>query len=137
MRCRLEKEISIWFSHDAWIGRWIRRAPWGGSRARDFRTAPLDQRARELAELGQKRAGKFGRWSFQDMYAIFPNLEERQHNAAGVLSGGEQQMLAMCRTLMGDPSLVIIDEPTEGLAPMLVAQVGRLPRTSPEGAGES
>ncbi len=81
---------------------------------------------RQNLELGQKRAGKFGRWSFQDMYAMFPNLEERQHNAAGVLSGGEQQMLAMCRTLMGDPSLVIIDEPTEGLAPMLVAQVGRL-----------
>jgi branched-chain amino acid transport system ATP-binding protein len=81
---------------------------------------------RQNLELGQKRAGKFGRWTFQDMYAMFPNLEERQHNAAGVLSGGEQQMLAMCRTLMGDPSLVIIDEPTEGLAPMLVAQVGRL-----------
>ena len=81
---------------------------------------------RQNLELGLKRAGKFGRWSFQDMFAMFPNLEERQHNAAGVLSGGEQQMLAMCRTLMGDPALVIIDEPTEGLAPMLVAQVGRL-----------
>jgi len=81
---------------------------------------------RQNLELGLKRAAKFGRWSFQDMYAMFPNLEERQHNVAGVLSGGEQQMLAMCRTLMGDPALVIIDEPTEGLAPMLVAQVGRL-----------
>jgi len=81
---------------------------------------------RQNLELGLKRAGKFGRWSFDDMYRLFPNLEERQGNAAGVLSGGEQQMLTMCRTLMGDPELVIIDEPTEGLAPKLVEQVGNL-----------
>jgi branched-chain amino acid transport system ATP-binding protein len=81
---------------------------------------------RQNLELGMKRAGKFGRWSFEDMYKLFPNLEERQANAAGVLSGGEQQMLTMCRTLMGDPELVIIDEPTEGLAPKLVDQVARL-----------
>jgi len=77
-------------------------------------------------ELGLKRAGRFGRWNFDDTYALFPNLAERQANSAGVLSGGEQQMLTMCRTLMGDPELVIIDEPTEGLAPMLVEQVARL-----------
>jgi branched-chain amino acid transport system ATP-binding protein len=77
-------------------------------------------------ELGLKRAGKFGRWSFDDMFRLFPNLGERQANLAGVLSGGEQQMLTMCRTLMGDPDLVIIDEPTEGLAPKLVEQVARL-----------
>jgi branched-chain amino acid transport system ATP-binding protein len=53
-------------------------------------------------------------------------LRERQNNSAGVLSGGEQQMLTMCRTLMGDPELILIDEPTEGLAPMLVAQVATL-----------
>ena len=76
-------------------------------------------------ELGQKRAGRFGRWSFDDMFALFPLLRERQDNLAGILSGGEQQMLTMGRTLMGDPELVIIDEPTEGLAPMLVTQVGR------------
>jgi len=80
---------------------------------------------RQNLELGLKRAGRFGRWSFDDMFALFPHLRERQHAAAGVLSGGEQQMLTMSRTLMGDPELVIIDEPTEGLAPMLVAQVGR------------
>jgi len=80
---------------------------------------------RQNLELGQKRAGRFGRWSFDDMFALFPLLRERQDNLAGVLSGGEQQMLTMGRTLMGDPELVIIDEPTEGLAPMLVAQVGR------------
>lgn len=81
---------------------------------------------RQNLELGLKRAGRFGRWGFDDMFELFPLLRERQHNVAGVLSGGEQQMLTMGRTLMGDPELVIIDEPTEGLAPMLVAQVGRL-----------
>ena len=81
---------------------------------------------RQNLELGLKRAGKFGRWTFDDMFRLFPNLGERQANQAGVLSGGEQQMLTMCRTLMGDPDLVIIDEPTEGLAPKLVEQVGRL-----------
>jgi len=80
---------------------------------------------RQNLELGLKQAGRFGRWSFDDMFELFPLLRERQHNIAGVLSGGEQQMLTMGRTLMGDPELVIIDEPTEGLAPMLVAQVGR------------
>ena len=77
-------------------------------------------------ELGLKRAGRFGRWTFDDTYALFPNLAQRRANSAGVLSGGEQQMLTMCRTLMGDPELVIIDEPTEGLAPKLVEQVARL-----------
>ena len=60
------------------------------------------------------------------MFRLFPNLAARQNNAAGVLSGGEQQMLTMCRTLMGDPDLILIDEPTEGLAPLLVEQVGVL-----------
>jgi branched-chain amino acid transport system ATP-binding protein len=77
-------------------------------------------------ELGMKRSGSFGRWNFEDVYRMFPNLDARRHNPAGVLSGGEQQMLTMCRTLMGDPDLVIIDEPTEGLAPKLVEQVGDL-----------
>ena len=77
-------------------------------------------------ELGLKRAGKFGRWTFKDVYRLFPNLDQRQDVPAGVLSGGEQQMLTMCRTLMGDPDLVLIDEPTEGLAPKLVEQVGEL-----------
>jgi len=76
--------------------------------------------------LGLKRAGKFGRWNFEDVFRLFPNLSERRNNPAGVLSGGEQQMLTMCRTLMGDPDLILIDEPTEGLAPRLVEQVGHL-----------
>jgi branched-chain amino acid transport system ATP-binding protein len=76
-------------------------------------------------QLGQKRNGQNGRWSFDDMYAMFPRLKEREHTEAGVLSGGEQQMLTLCRTLMGDPDLIIIDEPTEGLAPKIVELVGQ------------
>jgi branched-chain amino acid transport system ATP-binding protein len=64
-----------------------------------------------------------GRWSMDDMYKMFPRLKERQHTAAGVLSGGEQQMLTLCRTLMGDPDVIMIDEPTEGLAPKIVELV--------------
>ena len=75
-------------------------------------------------QLGQKGSGKDSRWSFDDMYAMFPRLKEREHTEAGVLSGGEQQMLTLCRTLMGDPDLIIIDEPTEGLAPKIVELVG-------------
>ncbi|MEY2801833.1 MAG: putative type branched chain amino acid transport system, ATP-binding component [Pseudomonadota bacterium] len=75
--------------------------------------------------LGQKRANATGRWSFDDMYRLFPRLKERQHTEAGVLSGGEQQMLTLCRTLMGDPDLIIIDEPTEGLAPKIVELVAQ------------
>ena len=74
--------------------------------------------------LGRKGSGKGARWSFNDMYDMFPRLKEREHTEAGVLSGGEQQMLTLCRTLMGDPDLIIIDEPTEGLAPKIVELVG-------------
>ena len=80
----------------------------------------------ENLQLGEKRTragGKKPRWSFADMYAIFPRLKEREHTEAGVLSGGEQQMLTLCRTLMGDPDLIMIDEPTEGLAPKIVELV--------------
>ena len=75
--------------------------------------------------LGQKGGAKKGRWSFDDMYGMFPRLKERQHTEAGVLSGGEQQMLTLCRTLMGDPELIMIDEPTEGLAPKIVELVAQ------------
>jgi branched-chain amino acid transport system ATP-binding protein len=73
--------------------------------------------------LGQKRGLKGPRWAFDDMYQMFPRLKERENTEAGVLSGGEQQMLTLCRTLMGDPDLIIIDEPTEGLAPKIVELV--------------
>ncbi|MFG6440864.1 ABC transporter ATP-binding protein [Roseateles sp. LKC17W] len=73
--------------------------------------------------LGEKGKQAKPRWSFDDMYRMFPRLKERQHTEAGVLSGGEQQMLTLCRTLMGDPDLIMIDEPTEGLAPKIVELV--------------
>jgi branched-chain amino acid transport system ATP-binding protein len=73
--------------------------------------------------LGEKK-GKKSRWKIEDMYKMFPRLKERQHTPAGVMSGGEQQMLTLCRTLMGDPDLIMIDEPTEGLAPKIVDLVG-------------
>ena len=73
--------------------------------------------------LGMKGRQPSGRWGFDDMYQLFPRLKERQHTEAGVLSGGEQQMLTLCRTLMGDPDLIMIDEPTEGLAPKIVELV--------------
>jgi branched-chain amino acid transport system ATP-binding protein len=76
--------------------------------------------------LGMKASKRTGRWSVNDMYELFPRLKERSEAPAGVMSGGEQQMLTLCRTLMGDPDLVMIDEPTEGLAPKIVEQVARL-----------
>ena len=76
--------------------------------------------------LGIKQMGKKGRWSIDDMFEAFPNLGQRADVLDSVISGGEQQMLTMCRTLMGDPDLIMIDEPTEGLAPKLVEQVSQL-----------
>jgi len=76
--------------------------------------------------LGMKNARRPGRWSIDDMLRLFPVLGERADQPGAVLSGGEQQMLTMCRTLVGDPHLIMIDEPTEGLAPMLVRQVANL-----------
>jgi branched-chain amino acid transport system ATP-binding protein len=73
--------------------------------------------------LGAKNGAKSEHWTFDDMYSMFPRLKERQHTEAGYLSGGEQQMLTLCRTLMGNPDLIMIDEPTEGLAPKIVEQV--------------
>jgi branched-chain amino acid transport system ATP-binding protein len=76
--------------------------------------------------LGQKKANREGRWKLEDMLDMFPSLRVREGSEAGVLSGGEKQMLTVCRTLMGDPELVMIDEPTEGLAPLIVKKVGEL-----------
>ena len=81
---------------------------------------------RENLVLGMKSTNPSKRWSMEDMFELFPRLRERAETPGGVLSGGEQQMLTMCRTLMGDPDLVMIDEPTEGLAPKMVELVGEL-----------
>jgi branched-chain amino acid transport system ATP-binding protein len=81
---------------------------------------------RENLLLGMKSTKPGGRWSMQDMFELFPRLQERADTPGGVLSGGEQQMLTICRTLMGDPDLMMIDEPTEGLAPRMVELVADL-----------
>ena len=73
--------------------------------------------------LGQKRSGKPSQWGFEDMYNMFPRLRERQHTEAGVLSGGEQQMLAMGRALMSRPKVLLLDEPSMGLSPLMVDKV--------------
>lgn len=85
-----------------------------------------DLTTRQNLQMGEKKAGKHGRWSIDDLFEIFPLLRERADFPGGVLSGGEQQLLTICRTLMGDPDLVMIDEPTEGLAPKLVEQIATL-----------
>jgi branched-chain amino acid transport system ATP-binding protein len=81
---------------------------------------------RENLILGMKQSRPSGRWTFDDMFELFPVLGERAGVLGGVLSGGEQQMLTICRTLMGDPDLIMIDEPTEGLAPKMVELVAGL-----------
>jgi branched-chain amino acid transport system ATP-binding protein len=81
---------------------------------------------RENLRLGMKSAAAKGRWSMDDIFALFPLLRERADVPGGVLSGGEQQLLTICRTLMGDPDLIMVDEPTEGLSPSLVTLVRNL-----------
>ena len=81
---------------------------------------------RQNLQLGMKSTKANGRWSIEEIFNMFPNLADRTEIDGGVLSGGEQQMLCMCRTLMGDPDMIMIDEPTEGLAPKIVEQVANL-----------
>jgi len=89
---------------------------------------------RENLLLGMKSARHQGRWPLDDLLALFPLLRDRIDAPGGVLSGGEQQMLAICRTLMGDPDLIMVDEPTEGLSPQMVALVrGLLERIAGRG----
>lgn len=78
--------------------------------------------------LGLKPGQKdgVGRWSMENMFELFSNLRDRADVEASVLSGGEQQMLTMCRTLMGDPEFIMIDEPTEGLSPQMTQRVADL-----------
>ena len=81
---------------------------------------------RQNLTLGMKTSKPQGRWNVEEMFGMFPNLAARAEVPGGALSGGEQQMLCMCRTLMGDPDMIMIDEPTEGLAPKVVGQLANL-----------
>ena len=78
-----------------------------------------------LVVAEQARAGDRQPWTLKRVFDVFPHLRERQHQLAGSLSGGEQQMLAIGRALMGNPRVLLMDEPSEGLAPLIVAEVGR------------
>jgi len=78
-----------------------------------------------LAVARQSRNGGAKSWTLERVCDLFPRLQERLHQAAGFLSGGEQQMLAIGRALMGNPRVLLMDEPSEGLAPLIVAEVGR------------
>ena len=77
-------------------------------------------------QLGLKSRKAQGRWTIEDVFKMFPKLGERSNVQGGLISGGEKQMLTICRTLMGNPDFIMIDEPTEGLAPKLIDQVGKL-----------
>jgi len=83
---------------------------------------------RQNLELGTKSGQDMSksRWSIDDMFNLFENLKNRADVEASFLSGGEQQMLTMCRTLMGDPEVIMIDEPTEGLSPQMTTRVADL-----------
>ena len=82
----------------------------------------------ENLELGKKTIAAQNPWDVEELFDLFPNLKNRKDVAGGALSGGEQQMLTISRSLMGNPKLIMIDEPTEGLSPQMVEKVEQLIR---------
>ncbi|UIJ70716.1 ABC transporter ATP-binding protein [Aurantimonas sp. HBX-1] len=101
-------------------------APWRAARlglgyVPEERRIFKDLTVAENLEVGRKdAAGGAEAWSVERLYALFPNLAERRSQKGGRLSGGEQQMLTLARTLMGNPSMLLLDEPSEGIAPVIV-----------------
>ena len=90
---------------------------------RSARSSPTSRSTRTCASACSRRVAGVPRWTVDQMFAFFPQLKERRTTAAGMLSGGEQQMLTICRSLLGNPRVILIDEPTEGLAPKIVEVV--------------
>ena len=119
-------EGSVKFKGQEIVGKKPHQIAWLGlGYVPEDRAVFPDLTVRQNLLLGVKDTKAAARFRLEDMFALFPRLEERAEVLGGVLSGGEQQMLTLCRTLMGNPDLVMIDEPTEGLAPQTVEQVAR------------
>jgi branched-chain amino acid transport system ATP-binding protein len=126
---QVEAEGSVLFKNQQMLGRKAYQIAHKGlgcvPESRDiFPTLTVEQNL--ILGMKGSKPDKSARWSIEDMYRLFPRLQERANVEAGMISGGEQQMLTLCRTLMGDPDLVMIDEPTEGLAPKIVELLAEL-----------
>lgn len=90
---------------------------------RIFRSLTVHENLLMGIKSGEKGSTGEGGWTIERVYQLFPKLKERKNNKGGYLSGGEQQMLTVVRTLMGNPRVILVDEPTEGLAPLIVKDV--------------
>ncbi len=122
------KQGSIRFQHQELIGKEpfeIARLGVGyvPEDRRIFRSLTVHENLLMGIKSGKKGSAGEGGWTIERVYQLFPKLEERKNSKGNYLSGGEQQMLTVVRTLMGNPSVILVDEPTEGLAPLIVKDV--------------